>query len=264
MSNLSLRIIFGFFYVGVIVAGLYAGTPYFELLMGVFTFFSVRELALLSKKKSIQHLWIIPMLLCVSIIYLTIFGANLLSLNSFIVLWFVQLLGFFLGFNSLKKARKINYTAISIYLYLPLLVLAIWFTQSQAYKVEYLLLYFTTIWVYDSMAYLVGKRLGRRPIFPKVSPKKTVEGTIGGTILTIMIIAVIQNYMLNIPGNFIFLSFIIIVFATFGDYVESYMKRKLGVKDSGNLIPGHGGILDRMDSIYLSVLPYLVILSLFR
>ena len=264
MSNLSLRIIFGFFYVGVIVAGLYAGTPYFELLMGVFTFFSVRELALLSKKKSIQHLWIVPILLCVSIIYITIFGANLLSLNSFIVLWFVQLLGFFLGFNSLKKARKINYTAISVYLYLPLLVLAIWFTQSQAYKVEYLLLYFTTIWVYDSMAYLVGKRLGRRPIFPKVSPKKTVEGTIGGTILTIMIIAVIQNYMLNIPGNFIFLSFIIIVFATFGDYVESYMKRKLGVKDSCNLIPGHGGILDRMDSIYLSVLPYLVILSLFR
>ena len=117
------------------------------------------------------------------------------------------------------------------------------------------MLYFTTIWVYDSMAYLVGKRLGRSPIFPKVSPKKTVEGTIGGTILTIMIIAVIQNYMLNIPGNFILLSFIIIVFATFGDYVESYMKRKLGVKDSGNLIPGHGGILDRMDSIYLSVLP---------
>ena len=264
MSNLSLRIIFGFFYVGVIVAGLYAGTPYFELLMGVFTFFSVRELALLSKKKSIQHLWIVPILLCVSIIYITIFGANLLSLNSFIVLWFIQFLSLFIGYNSLKNDKKINYTAISVYLYLPLLALAIWFTQSRSYIVEYLLLYFTTIWVYDSMAYVVGKRLGKRPIFPKVSPKKTIEGTIGGAILTIAIVMVIQNYVFNIPRNYVFLSFIVIVFAIFGDYVESYMKRKLGVKDSGNFIPGHGGILDRMDSIYLSLLPYLVILSLFR
>jgi phosphatidate cytidylyltransferase len=114
------------------------------------------------------------------------------------------------------------------------------------------------------MAYVVGKRLGKRPIFPKVSPKKTIEGTIGGAILTIAIVMVIQNYVFNIPRNYVFLSFIVIVFAIFGDYVESYMKRKLGVKDSGNLIPGHGGILDRMDSIYLSLLPYLVILSLFR
>jgi len=264
MSNLSLRIIFGFFYVGIIIACLYAGTPYFVLLMGFYTFFSLRELALLSKKKSIQHLWIVPLFLGVSIIYLTIFGANSLNLNSFIVLWFIQFLSLLIGYNSLKKDKKINYAAISVYLYLPLLALAIWFTQTQSYKVEYLLLYFTTIWVYDSMAYVVGKRLGKRPIFPKVSPKKTIEGTIGGTILTIVIIMVIQNYVFNIPENYAFISFVIIVFATFGDYVESYMKRKVGVKDSGNLIPGHGGILDRMDSIYLSLLPYLVILSLFR
>ena len=69
---------------------------------------------------------------------------------------------------------------------------------------------------------------------------------------------------INVVISDMFISFVIIVFATFGDYVESYMKRKVGVKDSGNLIPGHGGILDRMDSIYLSLLPYLVILSLFR
>ena len=168
MSNLSLRIIFGFFYVGIIIVCLYAGTPYFELLTGVFTFFSLRELALLSKNKSIQHLWIVPLFLSVSIIYLTIFSANSLNLNSFIVLWFIQFLSLFLGYNSLKKDKKINYAAISVYLYLPLLALAIWFTQSQLYKVEYLLLYFTTIWVYDSMAYVVGKRLGKRPIFPKV------------------------------------------------------------------------------------------------
>jgi phosphatidate cytidylyltransferase len=264
MSNLSLRIIFGFLYVGVIIISLYAGTPYFELLMGVFTFFSLREMALMAEKKSIKHLWIIPILLCLSIIYLAIFGSKPLNLNSLIVLWVIQLLSLLFGYNDLNKDKKINYVALSVYLYLPLLVLVVWFTQSQSYKVEYLLLYFTTIWVYDSMAYVVGKRLGKRPIFPKVSPKKTIEGAIGGAVLTVIIITVIESYVLNVPVSFVFISLIIIILATFGDFVESYMKRKLGIKDSGNLIPGHGGILDRMDSIYLSVLPYLVILSLFR
>ena len=128
----------------------------------------------------------------------------------------------------------------------------------------FLLLYFITIWLYDSMAYVVGKKLGRRPVFPKISPKKTIEGTIGGLILTVAIIVLVKNYFFDIPENGVLTSLVIVFFGIFGDYVESYMKRKLGIKDSGNLIPGHGGILDRMDSIYFSVLPYLILLSLFR
>ena len=114
------------------------------------------------------------------------------------------------------------------------------------------------------MAYLVGKKFGKRPVFPKVSPKKTIEGTIGGIILTIIIIFLIKRHLLDIPENVVLISLVVIFFGIFGDFVESYMKRKLSIKDSGNLIPGHGGILDRMDSIYLSVLPYLILISLFR
>ena len=265
MANLSLRIIFGFLYVAIIVTSLYIGTPFFEILMGVCIFFSLREMALLAEKKTNQYTWIMPLTLCFSIIYVTLFGAKTLDISMLLALWFVQLTSLFLSFNSLKKESKINYVSVSIYLFLPLLVLAIWFNnQSQSHGFECLLLYFATIWLYDSMAYVVGKKLGRRPVFPKVSPKKTIEGTVGGLILTVVIIAFIKNYFFDIPENGALTSLVIVFFAIFGDYVESYMKRKLGIKDSGNLIPGHGGILDRMDSIYLSVLPYLILLSLFR
>jgi len=264
MANLSLRIIFGMLYVAIIVTSLYLGSPFFETLMGVCIFFSLREMAFLAEKKTNQYIWIIPLTLCFSIICVTLFGAKTLDISILLVLWFVQLIGLFLNYNSLKKDRKINYVSVSIYLFLPLLVLAAWFNQTQSNGFEYLLLYFITIWLYDSMAYVVGKKLGRRPVFPKVSPKKTIEGTIGGLILTVAIIVLVKNYFFDIPENGVLTSLVIVFFAIFGDYVESYMKRKLGIKDSGNLIPGHGGILDRMDSIYLSVLPYLILLSLFR
>jgi phosphatidate cytidylyltransferase len=114
------------------------------------------------------------------------------------------------------------------------------------------------------MAYVVGKWLGKTPIFPKVSPKKTIEGTLGGTIVTVLIMSVLNAYWFQLEASVYLLTIVIIFFATFGDFVESYMKRKLGIKDSGTLIPGHGGILDRLDSVYLSALPFIIILILLR
>jgi phosphatidate cytidylyltransferase len=112
------------------------------------------------------------------------------------------------------------------------------------------------------MAYAVGKAVGKTPIFPKVSPKKTVEGTAGGAVVTVVAMSLLNAYWLELPVQAYAVSAVIIFFAIFGDFVESYMKRKLGVKDSGDILPGHGGVLDRIDSIYLSALPYLVILFL--
>ena len=145
---------------------------------------------------------------------------------------------------------------------IPLLALAIWFIQNEEHNVEYVLFYLITIWVYDSMAYVVGKAIGKRPIFPRVSPKKTIEGTVGGTIVTVLVMSFLNIYWLHLPVQAYFLALAVIFFAIFGDFIESYMKRKIGVKDSGSILPGHGGVLDRIDSIYLSALPYLVILLL--
>jgi len=164
----------------------------------------------------------------------------------------------------LKNNFILNYISTSLYLWLPIGLLAMWFNQNSSTSTEYVLFYLIAIWLYDSMAYVVGKWLGKTPIFPKVSPKKTIEGTLGGTIVTVLIMSVLNAYWFQLEASVYLLTIVIIFFATFGDFVESYMKRKLGIKDSGILIPGHGGILDRLDSVYLSALPFIIILILLR
>jgi phosphatidate cytidylyltransferase len=112
-----------------------------------------------------------------------------------------------------------------------------------------------SIWVNDTMAYITGSLFGKRPLSP-VSPKKTWEGTISGVILAVMIISYGGNTFLGLPFRLLILiSFMASVMGTFGDLLESKLKRMAGVKDSGNMMPGHGGFLDRFDSLLLAT-PY--------
>lgn len=109
---------------------------------------------------------------------------------------------------------------------------------------------FILIWTNDTFAYLVGKALGKRKLLERVSPKKTVEGFLGGAVFTIIFSTFMAQYFLQESiWVWVLLAIIIVVFATLGDLVESKFKRSANVKDSGNIMPGHGGILDRLDSI---------------
>jgi len=110
---------------------------------------------------------------------------------------------------------------------------------------------FILIWSSDTFAYLTGKFFGKHKMAPKVSPKKTWEGFAGGVILTIILAFFIEKYNPGLRGNWMVVGFLVSVFAPFGDLVESQLKRSFGVKDSGNIIPGHGGILDRLDSFII-------------
>jgi phosphatidate cytidylyltransferase len=114
---------------------------------------------------------------------------------------------------------------------------------------------FILIMINDTAAYLVGVPLGRHRLFESVSPKKTWEGTIGGG-LTVFAAAFLMKFLFPLPGNYSWLviAAIIAVFGVYGDLVESMFKRNLGVKDSGKLLPGHGGVLDRVDA-WLFVIP---------
>jgi len=219
-------------------------------------------MAVLANKESNQHLWLNPLVFAALILYVTFIGARELSLPAYIGGWLIQLFCLGVSYRELKTKGTINYISTTLYLWLPLGLMAIWFMQNQDVSMEYVLFYLIAIWLFDSMAYVVGKSIGKNPIFPKVSPKKTIEGTIGGAVVTVALMYFVNMYWLQLPANAPVLAAVIAFFATFGDFVESYMKRKIGAKDSGNLIPGHGGILDRIDSIYLSALPYLVILLL--
>lgn len=126
---------------------------------------------------------------------------------------------------------------------------------------------FMFIWLYDSGAYCVGKLLGRHRLFERISPKKSWEGVIGGMAVCVAG-AYITHYWFDdffqVPdlATWVGLSIVVAVFATFGDLVESLIKRTVGVKDAGHIMPGHGGILDRIDSLLLvtpAVLIYLLL-----
>ncbi len=109
---------------------------------------------------------------------------------------------------------------------------------------------FILIWVNDSFAYLVGKSIGRTKLFPSVSPKKTIEGTLGGFIFAIGAAYIIatQEELIS-PVQWMILATVIVIAGSLGDLIESKLKRAAGVKDSGAILPGHGGMLDRLDSL---------------
>lgn len=115
---------------------------------------------------------------------------------------------------------------------------------------DFFLVFLLTIWANDIGAYLVGSFLGRTPLAPKISPKKTVEGSLGG-LLCAVLVAVFTARGLSLPvglSELIPVSLALGVFGQVGDLVESFVKRTASEKDSGNLIPGHGGVWDRFDS----------------
>jgi phosphatidate cytidylyltransferase len=109
---------------------------------------------------------------------------------------------------------------------------------------------FILIWINDSFAYLVGKTLGRTKLFPSVSPKKTVEGSVGGFVFTIIGTFILAKHepILNLE-QWLIIAVVVVIFGNLGDLVESKLKRHAGVKDSGAILPGHGGLLDRLDSL---------------
>jgi phosphatidate cytidylyltransferase len=125
--------------------------------------------------------------------------------------------------------------------------------SSGPYNRYILLGYLILLWSSDTFAYLTGRALGKTPLAPKISPKKNWEGSIGGAVCTILISLLLYKTIGFLTlYQWIGLSVIIVVFGTIGDLIESRLKRVLGVKDSGNILPGHGGILDRFDSLLFS------------
>ena len=122
----------------------------------------------------------------------------------------------------------------------------------------WLLYVFLLVWCADSGAYFVGRKLGRRKMAPNVSPNKSMEGLAGGIVTGLLVVVAISVFKLQLTGvpliAFVALSVLTILASVLGDLFESMLKRRAGVKDSGTILPGHGGILDRIDSL-LSATP---------
>ena len=171
------------------------------------------------------------------------------------------------------------YTMMSqLYIALPFSLLNVLAFRSNGQDIQYTYLtplcVFVFLWINDAGAYICGSLLGRHKLFPRISPGKSWEGSIGGGLL-VMAVAVLlwhltERYGVNELGlsalEWAGLGLVIVLFGTWGDLIESLFKRTLGIKDSGNILPGHGGMLDRFDSTLMAVpaaVVYLYTLTLF-
>lgn len=146
-----------------------------------------------------------------------------------------------------------------IYISLPLaLSLAINYTGSGSYNPYVMIMVFALIWTNDTGAYLVGIAIGKHKIWPSISPKKSWEGFAGGLLITVLIVFLLNKWLQLIgfsPLTLLGLALITGLFSVLGDFMESAIKRYANMKDSGNIIPGHGGVLDRIDSL-ICVTPF--------
>ncbi len=153
------------------------------------------------------------------------------------------------------------------YISIPFAILC-WFVFNPVFPEPYypmvLLGFFLLIWANDSGAYIVGSLIGKNKLLERISPKKTWEGFMGGGMFSLLAAWLVSVYVVEISlTDWLIIAVITFVFGTFGDLIESLLKRMVKVKDSGNILPGHGGILDRFDSIIVAapmVFIYLMII----
>ncbi|WP_318640797.1 phosphatidate cytidylyltransferase [Flavobacterium ardleyense] len=140
--------------------------------------------------------------------------------------------------------------SVGNYIILPFIIIAQIPFEADFYNPKIIISIFILIWINDTFAYIVGKTIGKNKLFESISPKKTIEGFIGGLGFAMLGGLLLSQYYLHQPYLiWVIIALIIAIFGTIGDLIESRFKRIAKVKDSGKIMPGHGGILDRLDSI---------------
>lgn len=254
MKNIALRSLSGLLYVLVLVLGLSLNTPHVFIVL----FFVFGIISLLEFSKLIQLKSIIPYFIFI-IIY-TVFGYWQMVLNTNTgfdeAVQILMVITIFVNLFLLKDlfSRKTIPLFITKRFIITTFYLSSGFVFSlliaSVFSPKILLAAFILVWVNDSFAYLVGKNFGKQKLFEKISPKKTVEGFLGGLFFSCITSYFIANIVDSLNSTYwLILAIIITVFGTFGDLIESKFKRQANVKDSGTIMPGHGGLLDRLDSI---------------
>ena len=171
--------------------------------------------------------------------------------------------------KNMMESFSITYMGL-VYVALPCISLLLMSKTESIYsEVSYnrflILGVFLVIWSNDTGAYFSGKLFGENKLFSRVSPNKTIEGSVGGVVLALIIITIYVKYIAESDFPYLWwvgFTLVISVAGILGDLIESQMKRNLGVKDSGNFLPGHGGVLDRFDAVIFA-LPFAYLTLLF-
>ena len=266
MNNFLQRTLSGFFFV-LIIIGSISWNPYsFAVVFTLITGWSVYEFHKLTNQQHQVHVMTLMSVLGAVILFVTSF---LFATGTIIYPGF-SLYGLYLVLVLVIELyrKKDNPVHNWAYFLLGQVIIALPFSLLnfilfvESYNPLILIAVFVTIWVNDTGAYLVGITFGKHKLFKRVSPKKSWEGFIGGALAALLSGYIFSLYIpeISLIEWFIF-SEIVVVFGTFGDLLESLLKRTVNVKDSGDVIPGHGGLLDRFDSMLLAAPAVFIYLS---
>ena len=269
MKNFIVRTITAVFFVAAIVS-CFLRPEAMILLFGLVTGMTIWEFTRLVNER--ENVNVNQMISTVAGVYLFLAMAGYnsgLTPAAVFIPYLITLIYLMVAELYLKQPDPVNdwaYTMMSqLYIALPFSMLSVLAFQSDDTGIHYTwtvpLSVFIFLWINDTGAYLCGSLLGKHKLFPRISPGKSWEGSLGGGILVILV-AVLVWYLSELYGeNPLGLSAIewaglgltVVVFGTWGDLVESLFKRTLGIKDSGNILPGHGGMLDRFDSSLMAI-----------
>ena len=260
MRNLLKRSLSGLIYVLLFVGAILYSKDSFIALLSIFGLICIWEFSKIVALKNI-----IPYLFFGISIYLTLkfrTSTGVLTLLILNVTSSFQLIYMLYAKKEITFNNSFSKALLSLrYVILSLIFLILLPFIDSVYTPSILIGILVLIWTNDSFAFLVGKNIGKRKLFPSVSPKKTKEGFLGGLIFTIIVsyIIALQTQLFS-TLNWIIIGVLVSVLGTIGDLVESKFKRQANIKDSGNIMPGHGGLMDRLDSLlFVSPFVYLYI-----
>ncbi|WP_172594265.1 phosphatidate cytidylyltransferase [Mariniphaga sediminis] len=263
MKDLSRRSITGVVYVVLMLAGAAFHPLLFAVVFGTFLYLTQLEFyQLLEKAGSAPRktaglaLGLLFFIICFGMVN------NLLPAKSYLI--FIPALTFIFLFEAFsEKSGILQNSAVTftgfVYVAVPFSLLNFMvhpgYPNYPVFNAKILIGVFFIVWVYDSMAYMAGSMFGKHKIHKKISPNKSWEGLIAGTVFALLT-GILNSVIFQHPSvlNWLAISVIVVLFGTLGDLFESIIKRRLNVKDSGTILPGHGGLLDRFDSL-LFVIP---------
>ena len=258
MNNFFKRTLTAGAFVAVLLGCTFYNQYSFSILFLVVTALGLMEFYSLAEKANAKPLKIIGTTIG-SLFFITnsLVSMNLVKMQ--VLLLFIPILFVvFLVELFLKKENPFTNIAFTIlgilYVALPFSLLNYILTYSGTYSYQLLFGIFFILWSNDSGAYLAGVTMGKHKIFPRVSPKKSWEGSIGGLLASFLVAYIISGWYTSISfTDWMIVSVIVVILGTLGDFVESLFKRSVDIKDSGNILPGHGGILDRFDSLIMAI-----------
>ncbi|MBL18425.1 MAG: hypothetical protein CMC82_01155 [Flavobacteriaceae bacterium] len=252
--NFLIRSLTSFIYVGLLLGSLYIDATFFTAILFLMAIIAQWELQTITKKKIVLSYLFFPFA----------YFAFQLNPEYYPYLVDVAVVGCLGMLSFFSNSKQLRYSKAAVYylglfqICIPLLLIA----QLGKSNPMYVLYFFGIIWLSDTGAYVIGSLFGKRKLAPKISPNKTIEGSLGGVLVgtaALLFAADIESFQYS----WVLILVVTAILGTLGDLIQSKIKRVCGVKDSGNILPGHGGIYDRIDSSILAAPIYILLLNLF-